>query len=388
MAQRVFLHIGAMKSATTYLQNLLDRNVETLAEAGFLWQTARRNFAATGDLIGSRHDPEAAGAWSAFAQEIRQHPGDVVVSNELLAALPPKRIGRVVAAFEPAEVHVVLTVRDLARVIPSQWQTGTRNRQTETWQEFFNGLAGGEPEAAVHRKFWAKQDVADIVRRWSRKVSRDHIVVVTVPSSGTDPAVLAARFGEVFGVDTAGFRQPRGSNPSLGAHSAELMRRLNLRGADLTPLQHTWAYKNGLARRVLAQRAGEEPQVRLSREQWEWSRERSRRMVEEVKGLGVAVIGDLSDLVPGDFPGGEAYDPSSASDADLLAAAESGLDGLARLYADLRIEQERVRRRRGRGAARAGRRSGSAGSGQQPPTPDRSLRSAANWLRARRERTH
>ena len=40
MARRVFLHIGTMKSATTYIQDLCDVNQEALLDAGLFWPTS------------------------------------------------------------------------------------------------------------------------------------------------------------------------------------------------------------------------------------------------------------------------------------------------------------------------------------------------------------
>ncbi len=150
MARRVYLHIGTMKSATTYLQQWGDVNRERLAEAGVLYPELGVPFAAANDLLGrTASRRETAGAWAELDRQFRQHDGDAIFSNELLATLAPRKIARRVSAFGPAEVRVVMTARDLARVIPSQWQTTLKNGSTRTWSQFATAVCSESTEPSV-----------------------------------------------------------------------------------------------------------------------------------------------------------------------------------------------------------------------------------------------
>lgn len=340
MAKRVFLHIGTMKSATTYIQDLCDLNTKALAEQGLFWSWSTRSFAAMDDLLGTGNErPGVTGTWKPLRAEIEAHDGDVLISNELLAAAPKKRIAALIEAFGDAELHVIITTRDLARVIPSQWQTMTRNRHTVRWKDFVSatksrvtvrGTPGGQ--------FWAKQDLAAIVRRWSEQIPVGQITVVTVPPKGSPHDLLSKRFGSVIGVDLASLPQPGRSNPALGGHSAELMRRMNRRTKDWDWHHYQLAFKNATARHVLEARAAQEPTVSLGQKDLKWVRRRSERMIEETRATGVRVVGDLDDLLPSaDLPRTPA-DPDAISDAELLEVAEIAAVGLAKLLADLRIE--------------------------------------------------
>ena len=48
----------------------------------------------------------------------------------------------IVESLAPATVHVVLTARDLARVLPSTWQENIQNGLTWTWPEFLASVMG------------------------------------------------------------------------------------------------------------------------------------------------------------------------------------------------------------------------------------------------------
>jgi hypothetical protein len=338
MARRVFLHVGVMKSATSYLQDLCDTNRDRLLAQGLLWTKSGDNFLATDDLLGTRRTrPGLDGAWRRLADRIEAHDGDALVSNELLAPVNQRKRTRLVKALEPAEASVVITARDIARVIPSQWQTGARNRSTVGWHEYMDALVADDGNE-VAAGFWRRQDLPAIVESWAEQVSLERVTVVTVPPPGTAPAALGERFASALGISSDGLEQPQSSNPSVGLVSAELLRRVNQRTQDFEWLEYRWAFKHALARLVLAERAAREPAMTLDAKALAWARDRGSRIAEALQSSGVRVVGDLADLVPNvDQAGETAAEPG---ERELLDAAIDGLAGLGGVLAETRIEHE------------------------------------------------
>lgn len=125
MPRRVFLHVGAPKSGTTYLQSRLHANRHALRRHGVLYPSGwlgepRLHYWAALDVTGTCHgvDPRRVhGAWDRLVARVRRARDDVVVSHELLARARPEQAARVLAdlAATGAEVHVVLTVREGSR---------------------------------------------------------------------------------------------------------------------------------------------------------------------------------------------------------------------------------------------------------------------------------
>src|SRR5690349_7849348 len=115
MARRVYLHIGAPKTGTTYVQNALWNNWNALKRAGFLLPgTLLEHDRAMTDLREvAWRDEEAVGAWNRLVAEIRKWPGDAIVSSEGLGAATAEQAARAVASLWPAEVHIVVAARDL-----------------------------------------------------------------------------------------------------------------------------------------------------------------------------------------------------------------------------------------------------------------------------------
>jgi hypothetical protein len=340
MSRRVFLHVGVMKSATSYLQDLCDANRDRLLAQGLLWAKSGANFLATDDLLGTRRvRPGLDGAWRRLADQIETHDGDALVSNELLAPVNARKRRRLVQSLAPAEAHVVITVRDIARVIPSQWQTGMRNRHTVGWRDYVASIVADDGNE-VANGFWRRQDVPRIVASWAEQVTLDGVTVVTVPPSGVAPEVLGERFASALGVSADGFEQPPASNPSIGLVSAELLRRVNEQTGDLEWLEYRWAFKHTLARVVLAERAERERAMTLDATALAWARRRGEQVAESLDRSGVRVVGDLADLVPAADPAASGEPDAEPSDRELLDAAVDGLTGLGVVLAEARIEHE------------------------------------------------
>ena len=70
------------------------------------------------------------GAWDKLVDEMAAWHGDSIVSHELFAPATAEQAARAIAKLDFAEVHVVVTARDLARQIPAEWQEHLKHRST------------------------------------------------------------------------------------------------------------------------------------------------------------------------------------------------------------------------------------------------------------------
>ncbi|HSS67618.1 MAG TPA: hypothetical protein VLK34_03635 [Nocardioidaceae bacterium] len=338
MARRLFLHVGTVKSATTYLQAICDDNAARLADEGLLWLGSAANFSAVADLFGTTRPDEygaAALSWSTLVERIGAHDGDALVSNELLSLRGPKKVRAFVQALPPTSTRVVVTARDFARVTVSQWQEHVRHRPTGPWADFMGRLttAGSrdDPEMAW---FWRRQDVPRLVKIWAEQVGIDNVTVVTVPSRDVSPDALVDRFFGVVGVaDTGALTVPElADNASLGTYSVELVRRIQQRLDDDDRARLHLVLKYLLTRRALAERASDEPALTLTPDQVDWARAQAAEMAGRLDELGVRIVGDVDDLMPR-MTGSTAAAPPS--DDELLDAAVDALIRLADATDDL-----------------------------------------------------
>ena len=328
MARRVYLHVGTTKSGTTYLQRLLNANLLLLDDQGILCHHGVQHRDSVWDFFGSpRLDSRRRGTWAKVSQRIREHSGDALF-RELLAPLREKAIGRFRAGFGDAEIRVIITARDLTRVIPSKWQETVQNGSTLSWPDWVKQVCLGPGTKESHERFWRGQYLPYLIGAWSSIAAPEHVYVVTVPQQTTRPEILWQRFAAAVENAPAEVEQRTRTNPSLGAFSAELLRRVNLQVAELKFRDYAPGFKNVLAKKVLVNGSSSEPRLGLWKRDHERIRSIAETMVSGVEVSGARVLGDLNDLVPGEWSGDGVIDPRDIEDAQLLDMAVMGLAGL------------------------------------------------------------
>ena len=357
----MFLHVGSPKTGTTFLQQVLWSQRRIAEEQGLLLPLSSffDHYLASLDVRGLAHRPEhpsrAAGIFPKAVREAKAWPGDVLISHELFASATVEQAGRAIAAFgDDAEVHVVLTARDLVRQIPAEWQEHLKHRSRKTFDEFVRDLQGDTDHSSW---FWRVQDFADVTDRWGTSLPPDRVHVVTVPASGADPAILWSRFATLLGLQADAFStQQSRSNTSLGAEQAELLRRVNATLGQRLPLPGPYAadVKNVFAQRVLAQRPG--AKLGLDADGVDFAMRRSKEIVADLQRQQVDVIGDLEELVPHPDPISTGTGPISTGtgpistgavpDDALLAESIAALVGLLDEHRARRIERDAARRER------------------------------------------
>jgi hypothetical protein len=365
--QRVYLHIGAPKTGTTYIQALLTKNRDALLRKGILYpdSKAEAHHKAVWDLRGTPSQREGTkgieGSWQTLVDRVNGADTDVVLSSEhFVFALPP-HIRTALAAFA-GDVHVIYTARDLGRQVPAVWQERIKNNQTMSFREYIDSITG--EEGPGFRSFWGAQHAARVLGRWGGSLDPAHVHVVTAPPAGQPPTVLWDRFASVLGLAGGDFEtETEGTaNVSLSMLQTELLRRYNLRHGQGIP----WTQYRRLIRKEFGIFAAIEDgrKISLTRAEHDFFAGKAAEINRKLSAKGYDVVGDLSDLAPDTSTaalagGGE--DPEELSDSELLAAALDVMQGLLIYKAD-----EKQTTRELRQEARAAKSSG----GGAAPTSD------------------
>jgi hypothetical protein len=335
LARRVVLHIGSMKSGTSFLQNVLSTNREALAAHGVQFPGSWRDqVEAVRDIANNATSGLAAdGPWRRLVELVDAWPDTAVISMEFLAARSAEEVEVVCASFPDAEVDVVLTARDMTRTIPAMWLESTQNGATETWKQYLHEVRRGAGPAG--KDFIRHQDLPGIAERWSTVVGKDHFTLVTVPVPGAPPRLLWERFAGILGVEDVPVELDVRANPSLGLTSAMVLRRFNERyrarnGGELGN-EYLRLVKHRLAKGGMVHREGE-PKLGFDAR---WARKLGERQREALRAAGYRVVGDLDELTPRPVRGSA---PRSVSSDEQLDAA---IDALLHLIADTKMRAER-----------------------------------------------
>jgi hypothetical protein len=306
------LHIGPHKTGTTAIQGALHLARERLAAEGVAYPGRGRQplwpiLAVTGQpaLLGGPR-PELS-YWDNLVRDVRA-AGDqrVVLSSEFFAEADDATARRVIADLGGARVHVVVTLRSLTRILPSQWQQYLQNGFHFRYLEWLEGILSDPPHTPTPG-FWRRHRHDELVKRWAAEHGPEKLTVIVVDES--DRLMLLRVFESMLGL-AEGFLVPeeRAANRSLTVAEAELVRLLNEEFS-----RRAWPHRNyarfmryGAVEHMKNAREPLSDEPRIATPDWALARavEISAEMAKNIEALGVNIVGDISTLgdVPRDVP--------------------------------------------------------------------------------------
>jgi hypothetical protein len=337
---KVYLHIGEPKTGTTFLQQVMWRNRTELAAHGVVLpgHHPQDHYRASQDLRGLpklASDPAGSwnGEWEILATQARQAGKTAVISHELFSAADPEQAERAVRLLRPAEVHVVLTVRDMASLLPAEWQETVKHRNATEWEDWLKDVIDRESSDADRRQwwFWRVHDTLAIIGIWARYLPAERIHVITVPPRGSSMTLLWERFASLLDVDPACVDVTRARpNTSLTLPQIEFLRRLNTLLPDEVPdWFYMWNVKEAVAHQFDTQLAKPERhptagnntgRLTLPADRMAWAEQQGKTLVSALGEADYDVVGDLDELLPRPLtePG---VSPAAQSPEDVLDAA-------------------------------------------------------------------
>lgn len=333
-APRVVLHIGEPKTGTSYLQGSLWDNRAPLSARGVVLPGYSRqdHNRASRDVREARRAPSDpadpwVGEWDVLIGQALQARGTAVISDEILVACNPPQADRALRSLASAEVHIVVTVRDFASVLPAEWQESVKCRGTVPWEAWLDAVIETGSAADRRRRswFWTVHDTLANLAMWSRDIPPDHVHVITVPPQGP-PDLLWARFATVLGIDPGCIDLAEARvNPSLGMPEAEFLRRFNAALPEEVPY---WFYTRDIKRILALDLLRSRPrQLRLGLppDREAWAREQSKILVAGLRDAKYDIVGDLDELLPepatGPYAGPADQSPEQLADAAVDVAA-------------------------------------------------------------------
>lgn len=325
---RLYLHIGLPKSGSTFLQSLLGGNRSVLKENGYIYPYVRQEgmFHAALEMAGKPAawglTAEAVeGAFADLLRRGRNFGGRVVISHEIFSAASPQQVEVIAERLVDFEVHLVVTVRNLGRVVTAQWQERVKNGHPDSFAEYSDAVIAdlpGEGEDQGTSVFWRGQDLAALLARWAVVAPPERTHLVVTPGAGAGPDGLWNRFATAIDlppglIDPA--TAPQG-NESLGAAQVAFLRQV-LTSLD-GRLEQPWysvVAKRWFAQTILGTVRGRKAVApatvaeRLTGVARSWS--------ELVRTGGYQVYGDLDELVP-EVPAPGTPTPDEVTAAEML----------------------------------------------------------------------
>jgi hypothetical protein len=323
----LYLHVGSGKTGTSALQLALWSSTDALTAAGIATPLVGR-----GPHVREILHPLGWVPGSGFTGEIdrrslgrlgarlRRATGvRVVLSNEDLAEAGPSPIAALIETAQAADldVQVLVTARDWAQQLPSEWQQFLKDRLMMDYETFL--ARARDRDGPVGERFWRRQDVLGICERWGASLEPKRVHVIVVPPSSIDRGAIFQLFGDVVGFDPSLLtRSARDFNASFGYREAEVLRRLNVALGDRLPdFVHEYlpAIRNVLIRRVLPR--GASARIPLPPHHVQWVRRTSEERVAALVDRGYHIHGDPKLLVPAPGVGRPVPDLDATEIADV-----------------------------------------------------------------------
>jgi len=332
MSRVVYIHVGAPKTGTTYLQDRILRNREELGRHGFHYPVGlgAGHFMPALDLIEmpwGGQGQHAAGQWDALAARVNRIDGTNLISHEVLAAAKPDQVKRAMDSLEADDVHIVYTARDLARQIPAEWQESVKHRRRHTYQQFLDALLETQGRPSTDQWFWRVQGIPEVLSRWGAHVPPGKVHLVMVPPPGAPRNLLWERFCQVLDIDpTWAPEESSKANQSIGGAETTLLRRLNVRlKGDLASAPYRRLIRQHLVHKTLAHRE-DMNRVTLPPRLEEWAANLSEEWIGWIEDSGIDVVGELDELRPAPLPEGANWlDPDNPPADEVVEAALDAL---------------------------------------------------------------
>jgi hypothetical protein len=346
VAERVYLHIGLPKTATTYLQRILWEHQDQMRGEGLLLPgVARREHlwasrVVRGEWVDTDVSEVQRTAWDRMLLEMADWPGRVLVSHEFFAAASAEQAQRVVDQLAPAEVHVVVTAREPLGLFAASWQEALKNRETTPMSDY--GRDESDDPRAIWN--WRTLDLRLVLQRWAPAggpVAPEHVHVLPLPGKDAPRAQIWHSFAGVLGLDPGAYDVSGAfANESMGVVEAETLRRVNEHLGDFTKAIDKGTYiRSFLGDERLVPRGGE--RYWPGEDQVDDCRRRGREAVAFVREQGYHVVGELDNLlVPDQLP--ERRRPDSVTDAEVAQVAVELVATMLGDVRDLRHERRRL----------------------------------------------
>ncbi|MBT2419900.1 hypothetical protein J7F01_05610 [Streptomyces sp. ISL-22] len=308
------LHIGPHKTGTTSIQGALFEARDAMARHGVEWPATTRHpmeavlaaCARTG-MMGDVEPTERH--WERLLERVRATGGRTcVISSEFFADAPDdETIERIVGQLGGDRVHVLVTLRPLARIMPSQWQQYVQNGLRMGYEDWLEHMLRKPPYDKPNPSFWRRHRHDRLIGRWARVVGPQRVTVVVVDDRDRDG--LMRTFEALLGLP-ARLLHPvaDAANRSLTLAETEMLRNLNkeFRANELPAELYSQLVRNGAVMHMKNACAPGPDDVKIGTPRWavEAAAGIGVEMAERIGASGVRVVGDLHLLSSMEKPAG------------------------------------------------------------------------------------
>lgn len=353
----LLLHIGVHKTGTTAIQAALaDARPElekhgvrypgrlqahhraALAVLGRPWGWNTRG----GAVLDTEH-------FDKLATRAAAHRGRVVISSEFLCEADEQTARTVVERLGGERVQVVVTLRNLGRLLSSSWQQYLKYGLTTPYEKWLEDVFANPGAARISPTFWKRHDHGAVLTRWAAAVGPENVSVLVLEDVPRD--AMFTTFAQLLAVppEVLTSRMELTSNRSMTAAEAELLVQLNARVKnEMQWNDYVRLVRRGVALGMVEGREPDAAEPRLVTPDWalDAAAEHGAAAAAAIDALGVRLYGNLDALsvrIPSQGTAAEPHDVPISAAVEALASviAASGDEASSRQLAGRLLRQTR-----------------------------------------------
>lgn len=309
-AHGVLLHVGVHKTGTTAIQAALadaraDLAAHNVRYPGKLQAQHRAALALLGRPWGWNNRGGGVMDREHFDRLVKRTgkaPGRVVISSEFFCEASSEQASEAVVALgNPAKrpVHVVVTLRNLGKLLPSSWQQYLKYGMTTSYEPWLKDVLATPGSSKMTPTFWKRHDHGDVITRWAQAVGPENLTVMVLEDVPRDYMFETfAQFLEVPPEILTG-RMELTSNRSMTAAEAEVLVRLNKKvKKTMQWTDYVTLVRRGVALGMVEGREPDPSEPKLHTPDWalDAAQQVGIKSVETIRASGVEVLGDLDAL--------------------------------------------------------------------------------------------
>ncbi|WP_020116350.1 hypothetical protein [Streptomyces canus] len=296
------LHIGPHKTGTTAVQGALFAAKAQLPEHGVVFPARSRHpmeaalaACARPAMMGDTAPTEKH--WTRLLEQIGATGAMTsVISSEFFAdAEDDDTVARIVEQLGGDRSHVLVTLRPLVRIMPSQWQQYVQNGLRMGYEDWLTHMLRKAPYEQPNPTFWRRHRHDRLVARWMRAVGPERITVLVVDDR--DRGGLLRTFEQLLGLPENLLQPvPDAANRSLTLAETEMLRNLNkqFRGNGLPDELYSRLVRNGAVMHMKNACSPSPEDVKILTPKWavEAAAGIGAEMARNIADTGVRMVGD------------------------------------------------------------------------------------------------
>lgn len=342
------VHIGFPKTGTTSLQSSLETARPILPSLGAAYPGKQRyhrdsTIAVVGAIPRIGSAPPNMRKWNRLVRQVAATQDlRVMVSSEWLCEADEETVNRIVTDLGGDRVHIVATLRPLAKILPSSWQQYVQNGVRTTYSAWLDGMLRKPPYDKPTATFWRRHRHAEVLARWTAVVGPGRVTLIVVDESDHDK--LLRQFEAMLALPEGTLQAHERTNRSLTRPETELIRWLNRHyreRQDWPDELYRSVVRVGIAEYLARQFADTVVGAPIITPDWALQRasEIAREAATAIAALGITVVGDLDGLA--EIPQLPSPDPSHEMmlSAEVAADAVSAAINAARAYGRREVEE-------------------------------------------------